>query len=195
MLLAVCLAIGYFGIGFLVATSRPVSQLIAIETLKAAAFNEDHGKVVRFELVLRIAAVVVWPFYLAVVWSKPVVTQSSGESELLAKTNDGTPHSLQGIPLNRLGGVNSLKCLSCGWKNDKTLSFVHGFGSDQWQKTGYQCQQCGAFHEIEHSIQRPVQRAAHLPACRCGGSLSREAPIFCPQCRSTRIDPSPLYIT
>ncbi len=194
MFLAACLAIGYFGIGILVAISRPVSQLIATETLKATAFNEDHKKVARFGFVLKSAAVAIWPFYLTVIWSNARGTQSRGETELLATANDRTRLPRE-IALNGLGGVNTLRCSSCGWKKDEILSFVHGFGDDQWQKTGYQCQQCGAFHEIEYSGLSPTQRTTGVPACSCGGSLSREAPIFCPECRSTRIDILPVYIT
>src|ERR1700704_739090 len=103
MLLAACLTIGYFGIGILVATSRPVSHLIATETLKAAAFNEDHKRVGRFEFVLKIAAVVIWLFYLAVIWSNAGGTQSRGEAELLATANDGAGLRRE-IALNRLSG-------------------------------------------------------------------------------------------
>ena len=74
-----------------------------------------------------------------------------------------------------MGGQGTISCYDCGYKED-IVSFLHGVNN---AVSGYQCQGCGSFQSLNDS-----QRAAKPLTCSCGGELSRDKPIFCPQCKS-----------
>jgi hypothetical protein len=77
---------------------------------------------------------------------------------------------------HHMGGQGIISCYDCGYKED-IVSFLHGVNDAAW---GYQCQGCGSFHTLNDS----PQRAAKPLTCSCGEELSRDKPIFCPQCKS-----------
>lgn len=77
----------------------------------------------------------------------------------------------------RMGGVGQIQCLNCSYQ-EEILSFIHGLNTSS---TGLQCQSCGQFHSI-----KDWQDNKHL-YCGCGGILEREMPVFCPECKSKKI--------
>jgi len=74
-----------------------------------------------------------------------------------------------------MSGQGIISCYDCGYKNE-IVSFLHGVNN---AACGFQCQGCGSFHTLNDS-----QRTAKPLICQCGGELSRDKPIFCPQCKS-----------
>ena len=80
-----------------------------------------------------------------------------------------------------MGGEGTISCNKCDF-NQAIVSFLHGFGTNSWSNTGFQCQNCGKFHEIEYDTENTLGKL-----CDCGGVLSREEPLFCPNCRTTDI--------
>ena len=81
----------------------------------------------------------------------------------------------------KMGGKGSFYCKECGYSQE-IISFLHGFGYDAWTNSGYQCQNCGKFHEIEND-----HKLAALPKCDCGGILSKGNPLFCSGCKSYKV--------
>ncbi len=75
-------------------------------------------------------------------------------------------------------GAGEVSCEECGYKT-KLTGYVDGGPGSDWSQKGFQCQSCGRFHEIEY-----VDRLDQLPSCECGGELSRNKWLFCPECRS-----------
>ena len=82
----------------------------------------------------------------------------------------------------KMGGKGIISCSICDYKQT-IVSFLHGFGENSWANTGYQCQNCGKFQEIE-SYSEEIAKTA---VCDCGGHLSRREPVFCPNCKSTNV--------
>ena len=92
----------------------------------------------------------------------------------------------------QMGGAGTIICKDCGYKED-IVSFLHSFdgeGNPSDGRWGYQCQSCGRFHTLNDS-----QRAEKPLICPCGGELSRDKPLFCPQCKSTNLRYKMSYIT
>ena len=86
----------------------------------------------------------------------------------------------------KMGGVGTIFCNKCDF-NQEIVSFLHG---RNWSNTGFQCQNCGKFHEIECDSENSLGKL-----CDCGGVLSREEPVFCPNCRTTDIRYGMSYIS
>ena len=79
----------------------------------------------------------------------------------------------------RIGGAGIIRCQECDFEQS-IISFLHG--ANNWNKTGYQCQNCGKFQEIENDL-----HGSTVKKCDCGGGLDREKPIFCPKCKTTNV--------
>lgn len=89
----------------------------------------------------------------------------------------------------KMGGAGIIRCKNCGF-NRELVSFIHSFPMDKWNKSGYQCQSCGRFHEIvnDYKIKVPL-------LCFCGGDLLSEDPIFYPVCKKYELEYDMEYIT
>jgi hypothetical protein len=83
-------------------------------------------------------------------------------------------------------GTGTIFCYDCDY-NEDIVFFLHGINDADW---GYQCQSCGKFHTLNNS-----QKTAKPLVCSCGGQLSREEALFCPQCKSKSIRYNMAYIT
>jgi len=59
-----------------------------------------------------------------------------------------------------------------------------------WDNTGYQCQKCGKFHEIENERNKSKRKK-----CEYGGKLGRDKPIFYPECKTTNVSYQLIIIT
>jgi hypothetical protein len=92
----------------------------------------------------------------------------------------------QGLKFSRMGGVGAISCQDCGFRQP-IISFIHGFtsGPEASADEGRQCLQCGEITTVHLEGNPPVN---DIPRCECGGELSREHVLFCPKCRSTKLD-------
>ncbi len=54
---------------------------------------------------------------------------------------------------------------------------------------GQQCQKCGKFVVVEFPVNPNMMK------CDCGGELSREASVFCPECKSKNVSYRRGFIT
>lgn len=99
------------------------------------------------------------------------------------------PERSEELFFHHMGGAGAITCNSCGY-HQQLVSFIHSFPMDKWNKTGFQCQECGKFHEIENEqkLEEPIK-------CDCGGILSLDEQLFCPECRSTDLKYRVEYIT
>jgi hypothetical protein len=75
-----------------------------------------------------------------------------------------------------------------------TSPFMHGAtsGPDACCDEGLQCLSCGQFVSVHLEGNPPV---TPVPRCECGGELSRDHFLFCPQCRSKKLRYEMAYIT
>lgn len=77
-----------------------------------------------------------------------------------------------------MGGKGTFKCSECNFQQE-IVSFLHGAN---WNNTGYQCQECGKFHEIILDMDNFKKMK-----CECGGKLDRDRPLFCPECKTSNV--------
>ncbi len=87
------------------------------------------------------------------------------------------------IAMQSVPGVATFSCDKCGW-SIRTVSNLHYATEKPSGKLGYQCQQCFKFI----SRKWPIEDTGVCDAC--GGALSRERVIRCPECRSSSISTS-----
>lgn len=78
-------------------------------------------------------------------------------------------------------GGGDVVCGDCGHTWCVT-SFLHGHGEELDCLTGYQCQTCGEFTTRRNTTAKRIDGD-----CKCGGDLSNEQDMFCPNCRSQKI--------
>jgi hypothetical protein len=85
----------------------------------------------------------------------------------------------------KIGGIGIIQCLDCNYQKE-IVSFTHGLNTST---TGLQCQLCGQFQSIKdwHN-----NKQIH---CSCGGILEREKKLFCPKCKSKKIQYNMSFIT
>lgn len=89
-----------------------------------------------------------------------------------------------------MGGVGTITCNSCN-HSEEIVSFTHLIGGKPLTFTGVQCQKCGEFREIMNYHEAGKERLL----CQCGGTLSRNEPLFCPHCKSKELDYSLKFLT
>jgi len=87
---------------------------------------------------------------------------------------------------DHLGGAGTVWCSDCG-HSEEIISFIHG-ATDSL--TGMQCQSCGQFSELND-----VEMLNQPRMCACGGTLERNAALFCPTCKSKNINYDMRYIS
>jgi len=85
-----------------------------------------------------------------------------------------------------LGGAGTIWCRDCGHA-EEIISFIHGAKDSE---TGVQCQKCGRFSTLSDA-----DLSNSGSTCECGGKLDRNAPVFCPTCKSRNIEYDLRYIT
>ena len=96
------------------------------------------------------------------------------------------------LTFGRMGGVGSIQCFDCKYEKE-IISFIRGVCEST---IGYQCQSCGKTHELK-SISDEYREIKIIDSliCDCGGELSRDKSLFCPECKSTRMSYKMSYIT
>ena len=97
----------------------------------------------------------------------------------------------RGIRFHHMGGVGTIHCKECAFSIESVISFIHGKTPEGVASccTGYQCLDCGEIKGIGNPS------VCGVPPCECGGGLSRDHLLFCPQCKSTDLSYKMKYIT
>lgn len=95
----------------------------------------------------------------------------------------------KGLFFQQMGGAGHIACNNCGY-HQSLVSFIHSFPMESWNEAGFQCQECVKFHKIENYLQ-----CKNSIKCDCGGILSRDEVLFCPECRSNNLKYLMEYIT
>jgi hypothetical protein len=86
----------------------------------------------------------------------------------------------------RMSGAGTFYCKDCARKGN-IIGFLHGLVNPEYDAiTGYQCQSCGKFHKIRSRLEGYQVIYIDPLVCSCGGELSRDKPVFCPHCKSTK---------
>lgn len=94
-----------------------------------------------------------------------------------------------GLYFQHLGGTGNIICHECSF-NQKIVCFLHSFEPSTWTNTGFQCQSCGKFHEIEYDPDNEKDKK-----CDCSGTLNRDKILFCPKCKSNNLKYVTEYMT
>ena len=88
-------------------------------------------------------------------------------------------------------GTGTINCKACGHKEhvifgtyegEQLIDYYYDSVQVSDSQTGYQCQSCGKFHILNSQEERNNRFT-----CSCGGLLSREKHMFCPQCKSKKV--------
>ena len=135
-------------------------------------------KLAILRVVLSLGILLLWPIFLPGVLSEPRQRQSKAEK--LDKFFGEEP----GLRFSMMGGVGTVSCRTCGYSVN-VVSFIHrkSLSGGASGSAGYQCQSCGKFTTSSNSTE---DIASVL--CDCGGSLRRDAVLFCPTCRGRDLD-------
>lgn len=142
------------------------------------------AKIVAFVSVMSVVAIAIWPILLISEFkSKKLGLFRGRKFRFMGKTfmPRGT-----GLMFTSIGGAGKIVCSDCGY-SAKIVCFLHGTENCT---TGYQCQFCGQFVQVNDSQSDVVGKL-----CQCGGTLSRQEELFCPRCRSRNVDYLMEYIT
>jgi hypothetical protein len=124
------------------------------------------------EITLRVFTILFYPILYPILLQHLIITKK-------AKQMDPIRLSDNRIYFWKLGGSGIFYCHDCNFEK-VIVAFLHG--AKGWNLTGYQCPECGKFHEIKCDSNNLAERK-----CDCGGTLRKDKPIFCPNCRSFHV--------
>ena len=176
----------YLLIGAIFVLIGPIKRMISEETTKARGHpiaNAIMGrqevptaKILAFQLTLTVVAIVIWPVAL---WS---VMKSNAEERRELEQWQQTKRL--GLEYTGMGGAGTIRCNDCGF-HQGIVSFLHGEteSGNFSAETGVQCLSCGRFT----SRKNPNDSDSNRHTCECGGILSRDHILFCPNCRSNNM--------
>jgi hypothetical protein len=173
----------YTLVGFGLVAAGPMKKAIAEAVDEAGRSNDGSDRL--FKWVLSTACIVAWPLMLF------AVLQDRRQKENRRRTLATTVR--EGIQYVGMGGGGTVTCEACNF-SQHIISFTHG-GTDKGERccnTGYQCLSCGRLTDV-FSTQSEIQQDELR--CVCGGTLSREHVLFCPNCRSKALRYDMEYIT
>ena len=178
--------------GLLLGTVGPVGRSIQreVETARGTAFtNEIMGrkapsetKLFLFKITLTLGFSLLWPFLLR------SALKSDNEHEHILDPEESTN---QGLMFQHMGGHGTISCNDCDFQQPQT-SFIHGISSS---RSGFQCQSCGKLTSNTRTQNDTQESNRATMVCECGGELSRDHVLFCPDCKSTNLSYSMEYIT
>jgi hypothetical protein len=142
-------------------------------------------KLIAFAIILHVAALALWPVFLASTWRTEYSRRGGGLTlyGLLGWFPDTRLYFTQ------MGGAGTITCRRCG-HSEEIVSFLHG-PPGGWCKTGLQCQTCGRFATLE----KLSDGTCRTDYCECAEELARDRPIFCSRCHSTDLSYCLNYIT
>ena len=179
------LVVVYLSLGVWVAVSGPIGRNIrdTVRGLSRPSLarrlqglpEPDPWRLMAMRAVLTLAGATLWPIFLPGLLASERKQESPGPEAAFPR----------GLRFAEMGGGGQLRCRDCG-HHQEVVCHIHGFGEseDGWVCTSAgQCDRCGAIQEIEIFLDQPVDHS-----CACGGTLRNEADVFCPVCRSSRVD-------
>jgi hypothetical protein len=154
---------------------------------RAAINGTPIWRVKMYWITVRVIVVVGWPiFYLVVLYDAVQDRKRQKQAEKIQR--EKTPEDT-GLFFKWMGGRGAVRCNACGYE-EKVTCFLHWLGpTGKDTQTGFQCQSCGKFHSVENADLTTQVR------CSCGGELSRDKTVFCPQCKSRDVSYQPHIIT
>lgn len=183
----------YLSIGILLNIIGPIAKRINkdINEIKTPSLSDlltenpplPFWKKFLFEFIMRVFTILLFPLFLIIICIDNFREKNQKKVPINSYINDNL------LYFWKMGGAGIIKCNDCNF-NQEIISFLHGFGPNSWNNSGFQCQECGKFHEIEYDMNN-----SNGKLCECGGNLSREKPLFCPNCKSTNIEYMMSYIT
>lgn len=187
------LAIGIVSI-FVGPMSKDTREFIL--TMKEAGHETDHPErygppLAKWKIFLGIfLCITVAIIFYPVFYIEPII-------DYLRKTIKSPNHNaIQRTPRNDkflyfdyIAGIGDFFCRNCTYSRGLT-SAIHGFMGKNNYLVAFQCQECGNFTTISNDLDNENGRL-----CTCGGQLSRDKPIFCPQCKSKDVEFSMNIIT
>jgi hypothetical protein len=185
----------YTLVGIVLVAVGPMKKAIAEATDEARRSNVANAQRGResvsdgrdrlFEWGLSVACIVAWPLtFFAVLQDRRM--KANRWSNLRATIPDGLYHGI-------MGGAGTVTCEACKFSKH-IISFTHGSTNkgERCCNTGYQCVSCGQFTEV---YSEGASKSATELRCECGGVLSCDHTLFCPNCRSTALRYDMEYIT
>ena len=134
-----------------------------------------HRRIRGAHIVIRTLIILFHPVFL-LLWIYSKHQEKKHYRQYLENKHEAKPDQEKRLYFHNGGGVGDIYCEDCGYTEHITR-FVHNV--PQHAIRGLQCQECGKFHIVEGKD--PDLSSLR---CDCGGKLSRESPIFCPQCGS-----------
>lgn len=183
----------YLAIGILMNFIGPLAKKIneEITKIKEPSFADlltqkpsvPFWKKFLFEVILRLFTILLYPVLFVIISIDYYRSRNQKQENVQSNLDDKLLYYW------KMGGAGIIKCNSCNFSQN-IISFLHGHGPNSWNNSGFQCQKCGKFHEIEYDMDNSKGKL-----CECGGSLSREKPLFCPICKKTDLQYSMSYIT
>jgi hypothetical protein len=179
---------GYLAIGVIVALVGPGRRELARQVAGARGTSVSRAvlgrpsvpewKLLVFQVLLTIVMVLVWPL--------PLWSALQEKREFDAWEREHAARLAQGLEFSRMGGAGVISCQDCGFRQEIS-SFMHGItsGPNASADEGRQCLQCGKFVTAHLKGNPPVTA---IERCECGGELSRDHFLFCPKCRSRKLE-------
>jgi len=140
-----------------------------------------------FEFTMRMFLLILWPFLYTILLIDFINESRGTEDDKILE--ECRYEREAGLFFSSMGGAGEITCRECGY-HQHLVSFIHSFPIDKWNQSGYQCQRCGLFHEIENAHQYKGKLK-----CYCGGSLSRDKVLFCPVYKSKNLKYEMEYVT
>jgi hypothetical protein len=178
---------GYCIIGCVILIVGPVHREIEREVAKTRGSplanamtgreQMSEGRLLAFRVTVSLGAALMWPVALV-----SVLRSQAREAEEQKKW---AQRIAAGLEFSRMGGAGEIDCHDCGFHEEIT-SFLHGYAADGERccDTGQQCLSCGKFQTV-HGEGDPARYS--VTQCQCGGQLSRDHVLFCPQCKSKNL--------
>ena len=77
-----------------------------------------------------------------------------------------------------LANEGQVSCSDCGFRT----KLIVPVRDDSEFITNYQCRDCGEIQQRKNALAMMLSNA-----CDCGGVLLRDAPLFCPECKSAEL--------
>jgi hypothetical protein len=137
----------------------------------------SEGRLLAFRVTVSLGGALMWPVALI-----SVLREQAREAE---EQNKWAQRVAAGLEYLRMGGAGEIDCRDCGFHQEIT-SFMHGYAADGEPccDAGRQCLSCGKFQTV-HGEGDPARYS--VTRCQCGGQLSRDHVLFCPECRSKNL--------
>jgi hypothetical protein len=182
----------YWITGLLLGTIGPAGRSIQreVDDARGSPFsNEIMGrqapsetKLFIFKITVTLGFSLLWPFLLR-------GALMSNKAHVFIPDPEDSKN--QGLKFQYMGGHGTISCNNCDFQQSQT-SFIHGINTS---RSGYQCQACGKLTSSTRTQNETQASKEAEMVCECGGELSREQVLFCPDCKSTNLSYSMEYIT